>query len=299
MTENKGAKLRRAELAGRWYPNVKTEVLETIGSWGNYFGKDEEQKEFNVKNRDKVLAVVPHAGWYFSGKLAAKTLNIASKLFGKKAPSHVVILGGHLPSNAPTINYLEEAWETPLSPVTLSPNLISLLSEGSGSSIGFKTWQGQTNDNTIEVELPLIKHFFPEAEVLALRVAPDESSISLANALIELLKDKKSLFVASTDLTHYGLSYGFCPAGIGPKGDKFREKNDKAFIDAALSLNTKEILSLGNINHAACSSGAASTVAKIASLIDAKGVLVDYYASSDIMPGEQSVGYAGIVYADN
>jgi AmmeMemoRadiSam system protein B len=298
MTEPLRKKLRRAQLSGSWYPGKKSQVLKEIDSWESYLETPELSREFVLrKERDKVLAMVPHAGWFFSGRLAAKTLKAAEELFGEKGPSKVVVLGGHMPPGRPMVNYSEDEWETPLDPAPLTPELNQRLSEITKGSLEFRTWTGDTNDNTIEVELPLVRRFFPEASVMALRVVPDSSSEVLGKALLELFRDEKTLFIASTDLTHYGYAYDFCPAGPGSLGEKYRERNDRNFIEAALALDFEEMLKLGNDSRAACCSGAAGAVASIAKEIKAEGFLLDYYSSTDILPGDQSVGYAGIAYA--
>lgn len=288
--------LRKAQLAGRWYPDRASEVRREIEGWGPYLAQGGPECP-GAAGADKALCVVPHAGWFFSGKLAAKALKAAGAALGAGGPEAVVVLGGHLPAGSPVIVYPEEGWETPLDPVRLAPELAGELARRAGGGLRFRSWEGPTGDNTVEVELPLLKHYFPEAEVLALRAAPDEGAAVLGRALLELFRDKRTLFVASTDLTHYGEAYGFSPAGPGPAGEKFREENDRRFIEAALALDLRAMLDLGNRRFAACSAGAAAAAAAVASEIKAAGSLVGYYASTDILPGEQSVGYAGIVYA--
>jgi AmmeMemoRadiSam system protein B len=244
------------------------------------------------------MCVVPHAGWFFSGKLAARTLEAAGSVLGPDGPETVVVLGGHLAPGAPCVCYAEDLWETPLDPAELLPGTARELEGLTGGKVRFRTWQGPTDDNTVEVELPLVRHYFPRARVLALRAAPDAGAMALAAGLLKALAGKRVLAVASTDLTHYGAAYGFAPAGPGAAGERFREKNDLAFVDAALARDPETMLELGNGNRAACSAGAAAACAWLASELGAKARLIDYYSSSDILPGgEQSVGYAGIVYA--
>ncbi|MDR2461085.1 MAG: AmmeMemoRadiSam system protein B [Deltaproteobacteria bacterium] len=299
MSESSHERIRQSQLAGKWYPEKAAEVKKEILSWEPYISASENKRTIGTRGQNQVMTIVPHAGWFFSGRLAASTLKAALELFGQKGPEAVVILGGHLPKGAPTVSFTEDAWDTPLAPVTLAPNMNAALAKNLGTSVQLVSWEGRTNDNTIEVLLPLIKYYFPHAAILALRAAPDQSALILAKALLQLFKDKKTLYVASTDLTHYGYGYGFAPAGVGAKGEKYREKNDRFFIQAALELNSKELLDLGNYNMAACSAGAASVCSEIAALLGASGVLVDYYSSTDILPGEQSVGYAGILYAED
>jgi AmmeMemoRadiSam system protein B len=267
-----------------------------LKDWDPYLKETAGKLEPDPKTRDMVLGVVPHAGWIYSGKLAASVLFKAKEIFGEKGPEQIVILGGHLPEAYPVISYPEELWETPISPLNLSPKMNESL-EASSPNLPMKLWSGKTNDNTIEVELPLIKLFFPNSTSLALRVAPDYSAIILARALISLFKDKTTLFIASSDLTHYGEAYGFAPAGSGEKGLRYREANDRAFIEASLNLDTGGLIKHANREHSACSAGAVATITQIAADIGARGRLLDYYASSDISSNSSlSVGYAGMLF---
>jgi AmmeMemoRadiSam system protein B len=61
--------------------------------------------------------IVPHAGWYFSGKLAAEVFYLTSRIV---QPQLVCIFGGHLGGDSPPLLVPEDAWETPLGPVPLA-----------------------------------------------------------------------------------------------------------------------------------------------------------------------------------
>jgi AmmeMemoRadiSam system protein B len=240
-----------------------------------------------------VAAVVPHAGWVFSGKLAARVLARAAESHKGDPPTLVVVLGGHLGPGDPLVVYEEEAWDTPLGPLRLDPAQNALL-----ANFNQFVWSGSTNDNTIEVLLPLVKFYFPEALLWPLRVPPAAAAGLLGETLYAILRDRSepALVVASTDLTHYGQAYGFAPAGPGQPGEEFRLQNDRAFIEAVLALDPGRALAAGQKKKAACSAGAAAAAVQLASLFKAKAIEVDSYASSDIMPGPQSVGYAGLEF---
>jgi AmmeMemoRadiSam system protein B len=272
-------------------------VRDEIAGWDAYSGRDCAHAISGVPG-ETAMCVVPHAGWFFSGKLAARTLEAAGALLGPDGPSTVAVLGGHLAPGSESVSYSEDLWETPLDPAELLPRMAPEIQEASEGKLRFRSWSGPTGDNTVEVELPLVRHYFPRARVLAVRAAPDASALALGAGLLRALAGRKALVVASTDLTHYGAAYGFAPAGPGPAGESFRERNDRDFIDAALAMDPELMLDLGNMRHAACSAGAAAACAAMASALGARSRLIDYYSSSDVLPGgEQSVGYAGIVYA--
>jgi AmmeMemoRadiSam system protein B len=289
--------LRRSFLSGSWYPGDEQGILGLLGRWAPYIGEKGAALGMGAKDRGIAFGVVPHAGWAYSGKLAASVISAAKGLFGAGDPELVLVLGGHLPQGAGIVCYREDAWDTPLSPMPLAPGLNGDLS-GLGPGLPLRLWDGPTDDNTIEVVLPLVRHYFPGAAALAMRVPPDPSSVALGDALAALTRGRRSLVLASTDLTHYGDAYGFAPAGPGKAGLEFREKNDLAFIEAALALDCGGILSAANERRAACSAGAVAALARMAAGAGARGGLLDRYASSDVSgDGRLSVGYAGMLFA--
>jgi AmmeMemoRadiSam system protein B len=275
---------RKTQLDGRWYPATAEDIDRQFRNWAQALDALEPL------GRPTPAVVVPHAGWAFSGLLAAKTLKLAVDSWGPEGPELFAVVGGHLPPGAPTIAFEEKAWATPLGPLETAPELNGLLPDG------FRAWTGPTNDNTIEVILPLVKFLSPSARLWALRTAPDAGALALGRLLAEASAGRRTLVVASTDLTHYGRAYGFAPAGEGEAGETFRRENDLAFIEAALPPDPSAMIELGVRRQAACSAGAAAAAAQLAKLSGAEGQLVDHFSSYDVIPGPQSVGYAGIVY---
>ncbi|MDR3203595.1 MAG: AmmeMemoRadiSam system protein B [Deltaproteobacteria bacterium] len=283
-----GAKTRKTELAGTWYPATAKAAVEAIDSWRPYI-------ELSSGQGSVLCAIIPHAGWYFSGRLAARAILEASQSFGPQGPELVVVLGGHLPLDGEIVAFGEKAWETPFGPLELDFSLNDLLI----GKLSPLIWKGGTHDNTIEVQMPLVKNFCPKAKAWALRVPPGEKALLLGQVLVNLAQNRPGgvLILASTDLTHYGEAYGFAPAGRGIEGKNYQKNNDLAFIKVALEPNPSAMMFIGENKRAACSSGAAAAAATAANLLKTKARLIDHYCSSDILPGEQSVGYAAILYA--
>ncbi len=236
--------------------------------------------------------VVPHAGWYFSGKLAARVFYLASRV---SQPQVVCIFGGHLGGSSPPLLAPEEAWETPLGNLPLATEFYEPLRKRLPLKVDYP------GDNTIEVQLPFVKHFFPDAEVLALRAPHSKTAIELGEAVAAVARDlKKTLLTfGSTDLTHYGPNYGWSPKGYGQEAVKWvKEVNDKRFLDLTLKLDGPGMLKAAAEDQSACSpGGAVAAVAAAKKLGATKAILVDYYTSYDIMPGDSFVGYAGVLLA--
>jgi AmmeMemoRadiSam system protein B len=234
--------------------------------------------------------IVPHAGWYFSGKAAARVFFLAAKA---SQPQVVCVFGGHLGGNSPPLLVTADAWETPLGNLPLATEFYQPLAQR------LTLREEYPGDNTIEVQLPFVKYFFPDARVLALRSPQSDTAIELGQAVAAVAKELKVSILAfgSTDLTHYGANYGFAPKGYGAAAVKWvKEVNDKKFIDAALKLDAPGIIQTAAQNQNACSPGGAATAVTVAKAEGAaKAALIIYYTSYDIMPGDSFVGYVGIM----
>jgi AmmeMemoRadiSam system protein B len=278
---------RERSLPRGWYPfdgkDCKGEIESYLEGWSPFHFPSDVGRG----------GIVPHAGWYFSGRLAAR---VFSSLESKSKADVVVLYGGHLGlEDFPQI-VMEEAWETPLGDIEIHTDFIKLLMK----RIDAKKESSSSGDNTIEVQLAMVKYFFPEAKLVAIR-----SPVSLKAKILgeEVAKISQTegisiLAIGSTDLTHYGPNYGFLKKGIGPTAVKWvKEDNDKGFIERALSMDIEGLLLHAQKNDSACSAGAAaSAVATCKALGSKKGILLDYYTSYDIMPDDSFVGYGGILY---
>ena len=237
--------------------------------------------------------IVPHAGWYFSGKLAAR---VFYSLKSKKKVEVVVLYGGHLgPNELPRI-VMEEAWETPLGDIEIQTDLAKSLLK----RIDAKEENPSSGDNTIEVQLAMVKFFFPEAKLLAIRSPAAFRADRLGKEVAEIAQKEgiSIIAVGSTDLTHYGPNYGLLSKETGPSSVEWvKKENDKGLVDRALKMDVEGLLEHARKNDSACSAGAAaSAIATCKALGAQKGILLEYYTSYDILPDESFVGYAGIVY---
>jgi AmmeMemoRadiSam system protein B len=234
--------------------------------------------------------IVPHAGWQFSGEAAARVFYLAAQV---TQPQVVCVFGGHLGANSPPLLVAEGAWETPLGNLSLATEFYEPLKR----RLTLK--EEYPGDNTIEVQLPFVKRYFPKAKLLAIRSPHSPQALELGEAVVAVARELQLSLLAfgSTDLTHYGPNYGWAPKGFGPAAVKWvKEVNDKRFIDAALKMDGAAMLKIAREDQSACSAGGAvAAVAAARKLGAQKAQLIDYYTSYDIMPGDSFVGYAGIV----
>lgn len=272
-------KTRHRTLPAGWYPSGEVETIQQFKAW---------EREYNL-GQNGVSVVVPHAGWFFSGKLAFGAISSL-----RRDCSTVVVIGGHMAEGGGILSAPEEGYETPLGVLPADKRLLEKLqSELDISEDNFA-------DNTVEIQLPIVAYLMKGKRALYMRVSPSEEAVRLGKKLAELHKETKMdiTVVGSTDLTHYGPSYGFTPKGVGSKARQWVEEvNDKKIIDAMIEMDGEKILKAGNEDKAACSAGAAAAASAFAKELGvSRGTLLDYYTSASILPGDSMVGYAGIIY---
>jgi MEMO1 family protein len=277
-------RVRPRMLPTGWYPGSPSGCVEEIES----FVAGVKPLPAGVKVYG---GMIPHAGWYFSGKLAARVFHLNALA---TQPQVVCIFGGHLGGNSPPLLVTEDAWETPLGEAPLATEFYKPLSAKMTLN------PEPPGDNTIEVNMPFIKHFFPQSQVLAIRAPQSDTALKLGEAVAEVARDlgKSILFFGSADLTHYGPNYGWAPKGYGADAVKWvKEVNDKRFMDAVLKLDASGAIAAATRDQSSCSAGApAAAMTGAKKLGAARAHLVDYYTSYDIMPGDSFVGYGGVVW---
>ncbi len=104
--------------------------------------------------------------------------------------------------------------------------------------------------------------------------------------------------IGSTDLTHYGINYGFMSHGSGDEALSWMKNvNDKQYLDFLLDYKIKDSIEHSIDYRSACSSGGAALATAFAEDSGCrKSELLYYYTSNDIYKSDSFVGYAGLVY---
>jgi AmmeMemoRadiSam system protein B len=282
--------VRSADFAGSWYPGTEPECRRFI----------DECSQVSLPcpspEKPKLGGIVPHAGWVFSGRIAC---NVIKCLRDSVEPDTVAIFGRHLHPGAGNYLLKEGQWATPLGNLNIDRELGEELA--SEFSFTVETSSRYEPDNTIELQLPFIKYFFPHVSILPIGVPPAIASLSIGERLISLSEQlgKKTIVLGSTDLTHYGYNYGYVPKGVGEEALNWvRTENDKKVVDLMLSMDAEGVIHESLKNYNACCSGAAATAIVAAKKLGAVGGEKLVYATSyDIRPDSSFVGYVGIVFS--
>lgn len=281
--------MRPALLAGRWYPGEPGACRTAITA---------HALEVDLPPGSRCGLIGPHAGWAFSGDCAGR----GYRALQRSAPAGVdlaVIFGSHRGPYGPNTVFRDDAWDTPLGALETDVALADEIAE----ALGFddEPSRPMRPDNAVELHLPFVRAFFPDAKLLMLGVEASRRAMDVGRTVGEDVRaaGRRAVFVGSTDLTHYGPNYGWAPHGGGADAVRWvREENDRGFIDALLADAPARAVDHAGEEQSACCPGAA-----VAALEAARAhagavhpVLVDHYLSYDVRPDASFVGYASIVF---
>ena len=262
--------MRKSIVAGKFYPDDKTEL-------------EKEIKSFVKKKPNNLIiaAIVPHAGYTFSGKCAGKVYSLLPE-----ADTYIIIGTNHT-GLGKEISISLEDFETPLGIVKNDTQLGKEILQELGLQ---EDSQAHKYEHSVEVQLPFLQQSQKDFKIVPIILGDHnlETCKKLAESIDKTSKRLKRniILLASSDFTHSGPSYG---ATIDMK-------IDKEAIDKILKLDSKSFLSLAS-KTTICGAGAICTVIEFSKFKGAKKAeLVDYYDSSSVFPSADKVGYAGIIF---
>ncbi len=281
----------RAMFAGSWYAASSVQLTKDIKT--------------AIESTDRlpwsvVGGVLPHAGLRFSAKgMAPFFANLPEEykhvvLF---APSHYQYL------LEDRIYYgLFDQHQTPV-------GIIDGNMDGLSEDLCFHEHSTAVEqEHAVEMFLPFIKYKMRKNVKLTVFLIPQISSMeSLTNLKECFLKKmggvldlKQTLFIASSDFTHYGPRFSYMPFGLDNTvkiEEKVREFDEKYARNLAAYHFEKIFEDIKNDSPTICGLYPAIFMAAILKHLGCKGEFVSYYNSSLISgPSRDFVSYASILY---
>ena len=185
--------LRPSPIAGQWYEGTPKSLAHSV---------DDYLARANLPDlHGEVIAVIaPHAGHLYSGSVAAHAFAALHGL----APELVVILSPyHNFAPYPLITTKHQAYSTPLGNVVVDQEALAELQTNLNIPI---TPIANDKEHSLEIELPFLQRVLKnEFKLLPIMIRAQEPGTAqqLGHALAKTLKNKNSLIVASTDLSHF------------------------------------------------------------------------------------------------
>lgn len=267
--------VRPSPIAGQWYPGSPEQLRKGIEGYLD---------AVEVESLDgRVLGlVVPHAGHTYSGGVAAHAYSLVQDqdfdVVAIIAPNH------RINNPAPFLVTGHRAYWTPLGEVPLAEDLVAELDRRLGLSR-----VERDAEHSLEIQIPFLQVALAGSFQLLPVMQNDQSSEAchaLGVALTEVLRDRKALLVASTDLSH------FCDAQTAARLDGAVTERIGAFDPEGLL----EVLAAGR-GHA-CGGGPTAAVMLAARALGANRATVLKYATSGDVTGDYGsvVGYAAAAF---
>jgi AmmeMemoRadiSam system protein B len=250
-------------------------------------------------------AIVPHAGWICSGAIAGEAIGAMVVARGGKPPDVVVVFGAvHSPlplQNAAMASH--EQWALPGGVSSVPAELTEEL-QGQSSGLFVVDDRFHDREHAVEVELPLVQRAWPGARVLPIEVPLLSVATQIGQDVARVMQSAgmDAVYLASSDLTHYGPAYEFVPAGVGMDALQWAKENDRRLLHVVQSLSPESIVPEVRAHLNACGGGAIAAMLAAAREHGVTEARVLRHANSfetlrDVAPQrpDNAVGYAAVV----
>lgn len=279
--------IRRPHVASQFYEGDAEALRAQISScFLHSLGpKKLPQTNFHIYPRNIVGLICPHAGYVYSGPVAAHAFYELA-IDGK--PDTVVLLGPNHSGYGSVLALMREGvWRTPLGDVEIDSGLAdAILHE---TNIVDVDELAHRYEHSIEVQLPFLQFLYGNTfkiVPICFQLQDYESAVEVGRALTEALDATNTVVIASSDMTHYE------PA-------KVAAAKDQAALKAVTDMNAKcfyETVEAQKIT--ACGYAPITSLITYAQGVGAKEAkLLSYHNSGDITGDHSSVvGYAAVSF---
>jgi MEMO1 family protein len=278
--------LRPSPLAGRWYPRDAGELRAEVDA-----ALSAAQPLPGVAPEQVVGLLAPHAGHHYSGGVAAQAFRVVQ---GAEVDVVAIASPSHLHDDAPVLTSGHAAYATPLGSVPVDQAAAARVGEALAAALNLPLGQvflplRHDEEHAVEIELPFLQRVLaPGFALLPLMLREQGPALAraLAAALNTVLRGRRALLVASSDLSH------------------FHDAARAAHMDAEMlrqvgALDAPGVLAAQAEGRAqACGAGALAAVLWAARDLGAnRAAVVGHCTSGDINGDDrQVVGYGAAVF---
>jgi len=280
------AGIRRPRVAGTFYEgNAESLKVQIENCFLQELGPKKRPKVNENGPREILGLVCPHAGYMFSGPVAA---NAYYELASDGKPDTVVILGPNHTGYGSALALMNEGfWRTPLGDVEIDAETASEIVRE--TRLVDVDELAHRFEHSIEVQLPFLQYLYGsdfKFVPICFQMQDLSSAVEVGKALVEVLASKNAVVIASSDMTHYE-----------PQGNAAAK--DMAALKAVEAMDEKRFyLIIKTRNVTACGYGPIAAVITAAKGLGAKEAKLLCYKSSGDVTGDYSsvVGYAAVSF---
>jgi AmmeMemoRadiSam system protein B len=262
--------MRAPAVSGQFYPSSKNDLDRQISRCFEKVPSGE---------RPVLGAVVPHAGYIYSGNAAAYVYSVLPK-----ADTFVLLGPNHTGQGSP-VSVSSEKWSTPMGEVSPDLEFIKALPK----RIIDMDENAHRYEHSIEVQIPFLQHRFSDFKIVPICIGmqDEETALDVGMEIAEAVRkvNKKVVIIASSDFSHY-------------KPEKVAREDDAYFISSILDMDIPGFYrKLYEREASVCGYGPIAAMLAATKVLGAKeGSLLKYSTSGDATGDLAAVvGYAGIV----
>ncbi|MCS7108315.1 MAG: AmmeMemoRadiSam system protein B [Sulfolobales archaeon] len=279
-----GVLKRTPVVAGSFYESSQAKLIDRIKWCFIHELGPRNLPEVGARRRESHGYVVPHAGYMYSGPVAAHTyFRVAVE--GK--PEAFVLLGpNHTGIGTAVSIYDRGLWSTPLGDVEVDSDLAQEILRN--SNYVDVNYDAHKYEHSIEVQLPFLQFIFKNFKIVPIVIAYQVPEIakdlarSIANASNKLGRDV--VVLASSDMSHYE-----------PQTTAYEK--DREVLEHIVKLSPEDVFDVVNErNVSMCGVGPVMALLYYArSMGGSRGEVLKYATSGDITGDlDAVVGYASV-----
>jgi AmmeMemoRadiSam system protein B/AmmeMemoRadiSam system protein A len=269
---SKSGLVRRPVVAGAFYPGEADALASLIDRMLDDAGTNE-------LDGDVMALVAPHAGYMYSGAVAAHAY---AAVAGRRYDTVIVVAPSHRVAFRGASVFDGGSYETPLGGVPVDRATVATLRE---KGLVFDP-RAHAQEHSLEVQVPFLQRALSSFEIVAIVMGEQSEAAvrTLAGSLADAVRERpgrRFLLVASTDLSHY-------------HDQRTANVLDGVAVEAVDAFDPEGLLSaLASGECEACGGGPTAAVLMAARSLGADRAEVLRYATSGDVTGDMSqvVGY--------
>ncbi len=275
-------KTRKAAHSGRFYPAHKKDIKKLYQA---ILLAEQKKINYELAKHSLIGAIVPHAGFMYSGYQAIHVFEILRNL-KQKLDTVFIINPNHTGFGSPIAIDENEAWETPMGDVELDLGMINELE--------FPTsLEAHRHEHSAEVMVPFLKYVLDydfKIVPITMSVQNFENAQIIATAIHKVVEKsgKNAFVIASSDFSH------FLSPSLGQELDDFvlKEIYAQNSVGVEVQVNAKNI--------SVCGYGPIMTLMEYAKLESKKPkiTLLKRGHSGEVHASDEVVNYVSMLFHD-
>lgn len=286
---------RSPAVAGQFYAGSKDGLIREIE--GCFRDSRGPGKIPEIEGEYKGLkgVVVPHAGYIYSGAIAAFSYKEIAE--NGLADSYIILGPNHTGIGSAVSVYPSGSWKTPLGEVEIDRELVKKLAGG----IIDLDESAHLYEHSIEVQIPFLQYIHGNKKFsivpICMGMQDYNTSKEVGESIAEVISssDKRIMIIASSDFSHVGFGYFDYPPR-GKRVDEYAKEQDGKAIEAILKLDPKLLIErVERYRITMCGYGCVASMLFASLKLGAKeGRLLKYGSSYEVSPADSCVGYGAV-----